>query len=279
MLSPVLVGLAVFAIGPIIYSFVLSFMDYNIMLPPVFTGLANIRKAMGDRLLHQSLGNTIYFAFVGIPLSIAVSMILALMLNTKIRFKSMFRTFYFLPVVTSMVAVSTVWFWLYNREFGLINYLLWRFFSIEGPGWLSDPKYAMNAIIIMSVWKGAGYNMVIFLAALQGVPKELYESATIDGAGPVRQFIRITLPMISTALFFVLIMSVIGSFQVFEQTYVLTRGGPRYATSTIVLLIFNEAFMFYRMGYASLMAWILFIIISGFTALQMVFQRKWVFTQ
>jgi multiple sugar transport system permease protein len=197
-------------------------------------------------------------------------------MNNKLRGMVFFRSCFFLPVITSTVAISTVWYWMYNTDYGLIKLAIYQFFGVVGPNWLGSTQWAMPAIIIMSVWKGAGYNMVIFLAALQGVPQELYESARIDGASWWRQMRHITVPMVSPTTFFILIISIISSFQMFEQTYVMTKGGPAYSTLSLVFYTYQQAFDYFRMGYASALAWVLFIVIMLFSFIQMAFQKKWV---
>jgi len=197
-------------------------------------------------------------------------------MNRSLRGISFYRSVYFLPVVTSTVAVAMVWTWLYNPEFGPINYFL-GLIGIEGPPWIASTTWAMPALVIMSVWKVLGYNMVIYLAGLQGIPEEYYEAAAIDGASSWQRFRYLTIPLISSTTFFVLIVSIISSFQVFEQTYILTRGGPAYATLTLAFHIYQQAFQFQKMGYASALAYVLFTLTLLATLIQFVFQRKWVF--
>lgn len=276
LLLPTLVGLAVFTAGAVIAAFLISFTRWDIVTPAEWIGIGNYQRLATEPLFWKVLGNTFYYTIFSVPLSLILSLVLALALNQKIRGVTIYRTMYFLPVVSSTVAVSLVWYWMYNPEFGLINYALEKLFKIHGPAWLSSTKWAMPAIIIMSVWKGLGYNMVIFLAGLQGVPQELYEAARIDGATGWQQFRNITLPMISPTTFFVLVMSTISSFQVFEQTYIMTKGGPAYSTLTLVYYIFQQAFQWYHMGYAAALAYVLFAVILVVTLLQAKFQGKWV---
>lgn len=275
-LLPTLIGLIVFNIGPIIASFFISLTDWDVITAPTFVGLGNVRRMMEDKLFTASIRNIFYYTAVNVPMSIIVPLFLALLMNNKLKGIVAYRTIYFLPVITSTVAISTVWYWMYNPDYGLINLFLWQVFGIAGPNWLGSTQWAMPSIIIMSIWKGAGYNMVIFLAALQGVPEELYESARIDGASWWRQMRSITLPMISPTTFFILIMAIIGSFQMFEQTYVMTKGGPAYSTLTLVYYTYQQAFDYFRMGYASALAWVLFIIVMIFSFIQLGLQRKWV---
>ena len=276
LLLPTLVGLVVFTAGAVIAAFLISFTRWDIVTPAEWIGIGNYQRLATEPLFWKVLGNTFYYTILSVPLSLVLSLILALALNQKIRGVTIYRTMYFLPVVSSTVAVSLVWYWMYNPEFGLINYALAKLFKINGPAWLSSTKWAMPAIIIMSVWKGLGYNMVIFLAGLQGVPQELYEAARIDGATGWQQFRNITLPMISPTTFFVLVMSTISSFQVFEQTYIMTKGGPAYSTLTLVYYVFQQAFQWYHMGYAAALAYVLFAVILVITLLQATCQRRWV---
>lgn len=273
-LSPVLLGAFVFVLAPAIATLFISFTEWQMGSAPGWIGIENYRKEFNEPLFWQALRNTAYYTVGIIPLNIAVSLLLALALNAPIRFKVFYRTVFFMPVVTSVVAVALVWSWLYNPDFGVINLLLAKI-GIQGPGWLTSQKWAMPSVIIMSVWHGMGYNMVIFLAGLQGIPVHLYEAAKIDGANWWREFRHITLPMLSPTTFFILIISVIGSFQVFGQIYMMTRGGPANATHVLVLRIFNLAFRFFHMGRAAALAWVLFVIIMAVTLIQFRYSR-WV---
>jgi multiple sugar transport system permease protein len=202
-------------------------------------------------------------------------MLTALGLNRNMRGRSLFRTLYFVPNVSSLVAVSLVWLWIYNSDFGLINNFL-RIFGIAGPRWLSQTQTALPAVMVMSAWTQFGFFTVILLSGLQGIPKHLYEAAEIDGVSPLQSFAHITLPLLSPTTFFVLIMSIINSFQVFEQTMVMTKGGPAFSTTTAVMYIYQAAFKFQKVGYASAMSWALFMLIFGVTLIQVLLQRKWV---
>lgn len=225
-IAPQLLGLLAFIVGPVVFSFVISFMEWDIGSTPQWTGLDNYSKQVSDPTFWKVLGNTTVFALLNIPLTVIGALALALMLNQNIRGKVIFRAAYFIPVVTSSVAVALVWTWMYNPNYGLINSGL-SFIGIEGPGWLSDLKWALPSIVIMTVWQGVGYNMILFLAGLQGVSAHLYEAAKIDGAGGWQRFWKITLPMISPTTFFVVIMLMIGSMQIFSEPYMMTRGGLR----------------------------------------------------
>jgi len=274
-LAPNMVGFLVFMVFPLVGSLLLSFSHWNLIQSPTFAGLDNYRQLFENPLFWQSLKNTAYFAFVGVPLQIILGLFLAVLLYSNIKGLEFFRTVYFLPVVSSTVAVSLMWQWLFDSHTGLLNHVL-GWFGINPVPWLVSPKWAMPSVILVALWKGIGYNMVIFLAALKGVPEHLYESARIDGANRWQQFWNITFPMISPSTFFVTITSIINSFQVFDVTTVLTGGGPANATHTIVMMIYQYAFDFFRMGYASSIAYVLFGIVLIFTLLQLYFSKKWV---
>ena len=274
-LLPTLAGLLVFTIGPTISSSLLSFTRWDMFDPPEWIGVTNYAKAFESQLFWKTLRNTVYYTGVYVPLVVVISLMLAVAMNQKLPGMTFFRTGYFLPVVTSTVAVAVVWYWIYNPEFGLLNWALY-FVGIEGPPWLGSTKWAMPAVIIMSVWKGLGVNMMIFLAGLQDVPEELFDAAKIDGAGRVQSLRHVTIPTISPTIFFVTVLSAIGAFQVFEQTYVLTRGGPAYATLTIAYYIFQEAFEYWRMGFAAALAWVLCVLVLVVTLVQFRVQGRWV---
>lgn len=275
-LLPNLVLLMALTLFPVLYAFYLGFFQWDIISEPVFVGLENYLRLARSERFWQVLFNTVYYTVGTVPLQLFVALIIAVLLNQGIRGKTAYRMVFFLPVVTSWVAVALLFRWLYNPDFGLINYVL-SFVGIPPLPWLSSPGMAMPAVILTNVWKSMGYFAVIFLAGLQGVPQEMLESASIDGAGPFRRFINITLPMLTPTLFFVIIISIIQSFQVFEQVLVMTEGGPMDATNVLVLHIYDNAFRWFRMGYAVSMAWTLFVVIFVLTLLQMKFQNRWVF--
>ncbi|MDQ6670744.1 MAG: sugar ABC transporter permease [Chloroflexota bacterium] len=272
---PSFVGFLVFLVIPILASLGLSFFDWELLLAPRFVGLQNFLTLLQDQVFRAVMLNTAYYALGLVPLNIVVSLGLAVWLNTKLRGLTLFRLAFFLPVVTVTVAVALIWKWMYQPEVGLIN-LVFGWLHVSAPNWLGDTRWAMPALILMSLWKGFGYNMVLFLAGLQGIPGTIYEAAVIDGAGARQRFWHITLPLLSPTMFFAVVMTVISSFQVFDQAYVMTGGGPANATNTIVLYIFQNGFQFFRMGYASAVAWVLFAVIFAFTLLQMRMQGKWV---
>jgi multiple sugar transport system permease protein len=236
-------------------------------------GLANYVKLLHAPEFWEALKNTFYFAIVGGPLTIAVSLATALLLNAKlVRFKSFFRTIYFTPFVTTLVAVAIVWRYLYHTRYGLLNYALGHF-GIGPIDWLGNPHWAMPAIILMSVWKNFGYNMLIFIAGLQAIPQDLYDAAEIDGAGPMRRFFNVTLPLLGPTLLFVGVITMIGYFQLFSEPYVMTQGGPLRSTTSVVLMMYEEGFRWWRMGYAAAIAFVLFIVILIATLIQFRLQK------
>jgi multiple sugar transport system permease protein len=277
-LLPVLVGLVVFTTGPVVVSLLLSFARWDITSMPVFIGGTNYSELFAAPLFWQVMGNTGFYAILYVPLNIILSLGLALLVHKKIRGVGFFRTLYFLPVVTSMVAAAMIFRWLYNSDVGLLNYLL-GLVGISGPRWLEDPHWAMPSLVLLGVWKNAGYNMMIFLAGLSNVPQELHEAARLDGASAPKRFFRITLPLLSPVLFFVLVVTTISAFQVFEQTYVLTQNGPGNSTLTLSYYIWETAFQFFNMGSASAMAYILFALLGVLTLLQFWVRKRWVFQQ
>lgn len=272
-LLPSLIGFLVFIIYPVFYSLGVSFTDWDLINPMKFVGLKNYQNLLSDPKFWNSLKNTFLFIIGYLPSVMIIGLAVALLLNSKIRFKSVFRGIYFLPVVTSWVAVSLVWKWLLNPKFGLINYFL-SLISIHGPNWLNDPKTAMLAIIITSVWKDIGFIMVLYLGGLQNISPSLYEAADIDGADKWHQFWKITLPMLKPTTFFVSMISLINSFQVFDQVNIMTEGGPGDATTVLVQNIYNSAFKYSEMGYAAAMSWVLFLIILVVSLVQMWGERK-----
>lgn len=273
--APLIIGLIVFTYGPVIASFALSFTKGDYISTPKWIGLDNYSSLLDDKLFWQSLRNTLYYVVGVVPAGMALSLLLALAMNQKLRGIVFFRTLFFLPTISSSVAISLMWLWIYNPEFGALNFLLDQI-GVKGPAWLSSPEWAMPAVMIMATWRGLGYNMLIYLAGLQGVPEVYYEAAEIDGAGPWAKFWNITVPLLSPTTFMLLILGLIGAFQVFEYTYVMTQGGPVYATLTLVLHVYNNAFRNFQMGYASALAYVLFFILLGLTALQFRLQRRWV---
>ena len=278
-LAPALILIGVFFFLPVAASLLLSITDFDLygIADPGntrFVGFDNYARLLQTPDFWLALRNTFYFAFVGGPLTIAVSLGAALLLSSKlVRFKGLFRTIYFTPFVTTLVAVAIVWRYLYHTRYGLFNYAL-SGVGIEPIDWLGDPRWAMPAIILMAVWKSFGYNMLIFIAGLQAIPEELYDAAAIDGAGPVRRFFNITLPMLAPTLVFVTVITMIGYFQLFAEPYVMTQGGPLRSTTSVVLLMYEEGFRWWRMGYAAAIAFVLFIVILLATLVQFRLQKE-----
>lgn len=275
-LLPNLVGFAVFTFLPVLAALLISFTDWDLLTPPDWAGLENYRRLATDPLFRQVLKNTALYVLGTVPLQMALALAVAIALNQRIPGQLFFRTAYFMPVVASTVAVALVWRWIFNYDFGLLNSFLYMIGIQDPPNWLGSTRWALISVIIMSIWQQVGYSMVLFLAGLQGVPQQLYEAAKIDGAGPWARFLFITLPMLSATTFFVLVIGVINSFQVFDQAFIMTQGGPANATNTIVYNIYQNAFQFFNMGYASAMAWVLFAIIFVVTLLQFRLQQRWV---
>jgi multiple sugar transport system permease protein len=272
-LAPAGVLIAIFFLIPVLASLLLSLTDFDIYAVASlgnarFVGAANYLRLVHDPVFWKALVNTFYFALVGGPLTVAASLGAALLLSSKlVRWQGFFRTVYFAPFVTTLVAVAIVWKYLYHPQYGLLNFALGKV-GIHRIDWLGDPHWAMPAIIVMSVWKNFGYNMLIFVAALQSVPQELYEAAELDGAGPVKRFWHITVPMLGPALAFVGIVTMIGYFQLFSEPYVMTQGGPLRATTSVVLYMYEEGFRWWRMGFAASIAFVLFLIIALATMIQ-----------
>lgn len=275
-ISPWLIGFLLFSIGPIIASLFFSFSTYDVITPPRWTGLANYQGLLKDDLFWQALKVTTYYSVGSVVLGIAASLAIALLLNRNIRGVALFRTIFYLPSVISGVAVSLLWMWIFNPDFGILNYLLWKLFRIHGPAWIMSETWVIPSLIIMSLWSVGG-SIVIYLARLQGIPTELYEAAEIDGAGPVSKLTRITIPLMTPVIFFNLIMGIIGSFQVFTQAYVMTGGGPHYASLFYVLYLYRNAFKYFRMGYASALAWVLFLLLLALTLLVFKTSSRWVY--
>lgn len=278
-LAPALLAIGAFFVLPVLAAFALSFTDFDIYSLGDFSyarfiGLKNYGQLLSDPLFWKALKNTLYFLLVGGPLSVSVSLSAALLVQSKlVRFKGVFRTAYFAPVVTTLVAVAVVWRFVYHPRFGMLNYAL-SLIGINAVDWLGDPTWAMPAIILMAVWKNFGYNMIIFIAGLQNIPDELYEAAAIDGAGKFQQFRSITLPMLAPTTLFISIITMIGYFQLFAEPYVMTQGGPLNSTLSIVLLMYQQGFRWWNMGYSAALAFVLFAFILAGSALQSRLQKR-----
>lgn len=273
-LMPVVIILFAFHVMPIFYSLVVSFYEWDLIGNPEYVGGGNYSRLFDDPMFYKSIWNTIYYAVLSVPLSITMSLAIALLLNNPIKGIGLYRTIYFIPVITSINAVAIVWNFIYHPDFGLLNKIL-AIFSIEPRLWLQDPDWAMPCIIFMSVWKGLGYNVIIFLAGLQNIPKHLYEAARIDGASRWQQFRHITWPLLTPTTFFIFVISSIGSFQVFAQVYMMTpRGGPLKSTMVIVYYLYRKAFEQFEFGYALAAAFILFIITFSVTLFNKLYLEK-----
>lgn len=277
-ISPWIIGFIVFSLGPIIASLYLSFTEYKIGGTPNWIGLENYRQAFFvDKLLWPSLYRTVYYSVAVVAFGVVLSLLAAILLNQEIKFRAFFRAIYYLPSLTPIVALAILWRWLLQPKVGLVNFMLYEV-GISGPGWLTDRNWAIPALILIALWASiGGGRMIIFLAGLQGVPKELYESAEIDGANTLQKFWTITLPMISPVILFNLILGIIGTFSVFSIAYIATDGGPNYATWFYMLHLYYNAFSYFQMGYASALAWIFFVLIFILSFIQIRLSNRWVY--
>ena len=271
--APALTLIVVFFVGPVIAAIALSFTDFDLyaLADPRaarFVGLRNYSRVLEEPLFWQALRNTLYFALVGGPLTVAASLGAALLVNARaLRWKGAARAIFFAPFVTTLVAVAIVWRYLYHPRYGLLNWLLGHV-GVQPIDWLGDPRWAMPAIILMATWKNFGYNMLIFIAGLQNIPRELHEAAALDGATPFQRFRHVTIPMLAPTMFFVVIVTMIGYLQLFTEPYVMTQGGPLRATTSLVLYMYEEGFRWWRLGVAAAIAFLLFLVIVLFTLLQ-----------
>lgn len=270
---PSLAGMLLFVIGPIAASAALSLYHWDLLTDREFAGLDNFRRLFGDEDVWAALRHTLAFIGGYVPSVMVLALLLALTLNSKLKGIALLRTAFFLPVVSSWVAVALLWKWLFNPRYGLINYGLEQI-GIEGPAWLFDKGWAMPAIIITSVWKDLGFVAVLFLAGLQAIPHDVYEASSLDGAGPFQQLRSITVPLLRPTIFFVSIISIINSFQVFPQVWVMTEGGPAGATTVIVERVVKHAFSYGEMGYAATISWVLFVLVLTVTVFQLWLQRR-----
>jgi len=275
-LIPWAIGYLLWTFGPMVASLILSFTHYDAITPPTFVGLKNYIEIFKDELTWQALKVTTYYTVGSVCVTVAGALLIATLLNQKLPLLSLWRTIYYLPVVTSGVAVALLWMWIFQPNFGLVNSILWSWFRIKGPQWFFDPKWTIPTFIIMASW-GVGGPMLIYLAAMQGVLTALYEAAIIDGANALQRYIHVTLPMISPAIFFNVVLSMIGSFQVFTPAFVITEGGPMYASYFFVYHLYHHAFSYFEMGYGSALAWVLFMVILGFTLLLFRSGERWVY--
>lgn len=257
MVTPALAHTIVWIAIPVVATFVLSFTNYEVFSAPEFVGLDNYVELWNDDVFRKATWNTVIYTFFTVPFSMAVAVVVAVLLNQKIRGRTAFRAAFFLPQVTATVAIAMVWLWMYNPQYGLLNALM-SFLGLPTQAWLANPDWALWAVILVGIWQGIGMKMLIYLAALQNIDHHLYEAASMDGASSVRQFFSITLPMLKPATFFVFVVSIIGAFQVFDQVYVLTDGGPANATTMMTYEVYRAAFQDFRMGLACAQSVVLF---------------------
>ncbi|OYD08448.1 carbohydrate ABC transporter permease [Paludifilum halophilum] len=272
--TPAMIGLLVFWLIPLCFAFALSIMKWDGFGEKTFVGFNHFIDQFQNPVFQTAVINTVYYTVLTIPPGIAIALLLALALN-KIPGKNVYRVFYFMPVVTSSVSVGIMWIWILNGDFGILNTLL-GYIGIEGPNWLSDANWVIPAIAMLGIWWGLGFNIVIFLAGLQGISRSYYEAAEIDGATPLQKFVHITLPLLSPTTFFVTVMAVITSFQVFDQVFVMTQGGPGRASHVMVLHVYETAFQNGQFGASAATAVVLFVIILFFTLMQFKVSRRWV---
>jgi multiple sugar transport system permease protein len=277
--APGLILFAIFTVYALYTSFVLSFHDWDIIDPAKpFVGLDNYRDILADEDFREAIGHTVYFVVGSVPATMIIALGLALLLNTQIRGLGLFRTAYYLPVITPLVIAAIIWTWVYNVDYGLANYYLQRLGIIDQPVlWLADRTTAMPAVIVMNIWKGVGFSMIVYLAGLQAIPNELYEASEVDGAGPWTRFRRITVPLLAPTTFFLLLINTLGATKAFDQIFVMTNGGPPGpggATTTVTYYIYNAAFRDFRMGYASALAYSLFAMLFVLSFFQFRWYRK-----
>lgn len=275
-LLPNILGFLAFNLFPLLFAIGMSFTRWDLISQPTFIGLSNYEKLfLEDESFRIAIKNTLFFTVLSVPTGTILSLILANILNQKIRGTTFYRTAYFLPVVSSSIAVALVWAWVFNPDFGLVNEIL-STFGLPRLKWLASSTWALPAVVIVSVWRGIGPSTVIFLAGLQGIPEELYDAAKIDGANARQLFRHITIPMLSPTTFFVIVVSIIGSFQVFDLIYMMTRGGPGRASMVLVYYIYEHAFRWFGMGYAASIAFVLFVVIFILTLIQIRLSGRWV---
>ena len=278
-ISPWLIGFLAFTVLPMVASFAMSFTRFRPTRATEFIGLANyIRAFTDDPLFWPSLGRTLYYTALTVPLVIVGALAVAMLMNQQLKFTPVFRTLLFLPFLTPVIASALLWRWLFQPEWGAINDIIFRLFHVEGPQWIYSEQWVIPSLVLISVWAGlGGSRMIIFLAGLQNVPTELYEAAEIDGAGRWSRFWNVTIPMLSPTIFLNLILAIIGSFAAFELAYITTDGGPNYGSWFFAIHIWSNAFRYYDMGYASALAWVMFVLVAGLTYLQFQLAKRWVY--
>ncbi len=273
-LAPALTGTVIFIIIPILASFYISLLDWNLISAPEFVGFKNYISLFNEKIFWQILSNTIVYAVTTTIFAVIIPLILAVILNEKIKCANLFKTLYFLPFITPMIVLAIVWAWIFDPNYGVFNFIFHS--NIK---WLYDTRFAMPALIFVSVWKNIGYNMILMLAGLQNIPEEVDEAAKIDGATGISKFLRITCPMLSPTILFVSLITTISSFQVFDLIFLMTQGGPENSTSVLVYSMYKNAFEFFKIGKASAIAYVLFVIILGLSALQWFTRKKWVYNE
>jgi len=273
MLGPNLLGFLLFMLGPVVATLIISFTEYDLIAPMKFVGLQNYIEMFQDAIVGQTLLNTFVYTILTVPVGMCLSLLLAVLLDQKIALQRFYRAVYFLPSITSMVAVAVVWQWIYNPEFGLLNYIL-SLFGLPQMKWLSSSSTSLVSIAIVGIWKSLGYNMLLFLSGLQGISTSYYEASELDGANKVQQFLYVTVPMLRPTIFFVFVMSIISSFQVFDSVMLMTKGGPGRSSSVLVHYLYQNAFQYFRMGYACAIAYLLFAIVLILTLCNMRFEKK-----
>jgi multiple sugar transport system permease protein len=281
-LLPSLLGFLLFVVFPVIVSLLLSFVDWNLLRPPQLVGWSNYVELLRDPVFWRVMRNTLYFMVTIVPLQLALGLLLATALNQGLRGVKLYRVVYFMPVVTTMVAGAIVFQYLLSRDYGPFALGVWRLAEVTGwpiqpPDFLNSTTWSKPAVVLLTLWKNTGFTMVIYLAALQGVPQELYDAAEVDGTSGWQRFWYVTMPLVSPTTFFLIVIQVIGAFQLFTEVYTMTRGGPAQSTLTVVYYIYQNAFQFGRMGKASAIAWFLFLFIFLFTFIQLRMQRCWVY--
>ncbi len=276
-ISPWWIGFLIFTVGPLIASFALSFTEWNLIKPPRFVGLQNYIDLLKDELFWQALKVTTIYSLGRVPLGIIIGLAAALLLNQKVRLQSVWRVVYYMPVVLPAVAVSMLWLWIFNPQYGVLNGLLWDLFRIQGPAWIQDETWVLPSLMMMAVWGMLGRNMIVYLSGLNSIAGDLYEVADIDGASSWMKFWKITLPMLSPIIFFNLVMGLIDSFKLFTQAYVMTEGGPRNASLFYVYYLYQHAFKWFHMGYASALAWVFLFVVMALTLAVFRSSKTWVY--
>lgn len=275
-IAPQVLGMLGFMAAPILCSFYLCFVNWDFINPAQWVGMDNFHTVMKDPIFWQSMYNTVYLVIAVVPLTIGIALLLAVCANRPLKGLGAIKASLFLPMVTSTVAISMVWYWLYAPDYGMINIVLYEVLGIQGPGWLTTTEWSKPAVAIMAIWQGFGHTFIILLAGLKGIPKDYYEAAEVDGAGEIRKFFSITFPMLSPVLFFVMVTKILGAFGIFNEVYMITSGGPTNSSYTAMLYLYNYAFRFRRMGEAAVVALVLAAVQIGVSALQFWLSRKWV---